>query len=127
MSTDVSNVEVTGAQRKLAKAFLNTKLDHDEVERVEANAYGKHAASQRAYRSCVRVTAMKLSRAKGVRKYSVMSGKEDGTKTKRSKNLPKCKSCRTNEHVTFKFDQRRSGDEGMTAVYTCEKCNVFWT
>lgn len=123
----MSSTEVTDAQRKLAKAFLRTKLNSGEAERVEEKAYGKHAASRRAYRSCVRETAMKLFREKGVRKHSDMTRKEGGSEKKRSKNLPKCKLCRTNDHVTFKFDQRRSGDEGMTAVYTCENCNVFWT
>ena len=59
----MSSGSVTAAQRKLAKTFLQKKLDDkDKVDRVENEVYSKHAASIRAYRSCVRETAMRLSR-----------------------------------------------------------------
>lgn len=43
-----------------------------------------------------------------------------------SKTLPKCKTCKKNDCVTFMLMQRRSSDEGMTPEYECARCNTFW-
>ena len=118
----MSNTEVDENQREKAIAYLTRTMVPDEAELVEHRAYTKHSESLRAYRSSVREMAMKKTRLVKFRAVGHGAGKSS-----HSKNLPMCRSCHSNVHVTFKFEQRRSGDEGMTAVYTCSKCNIFWT
>lgn len=43
-----------------------------------------------------------------------------------SKTLPKCKTCKKNDRVTWELVQRRSADEGMTPEYECARCSTFW-
>ena len=42
------------------------------------------------------------------------------------KTLPKCKTCKKNDCVTFMLVQRHRSDEGMTPEYECARCNTFW-
>ena len=124
----MSNTEVDKNQRKEAIAYLTRKMDPSEAAVVELAAYTKHSKSLRMYRSSAREMAMKRYRERKAKEHSdTVNQKHGAGKNRQSKNLPRCRSCHSNVHVTFKFEQRRSGDEGMTAVYTCAKCNVFWT
>lgn len=112
-------------QRMLALAYLQRKLNvalqeaRDKEEMAFLQCGGLSDAAK--YRSSIRTTALVALRS------SAQSPPPTVVPAVSTRSLPNCKQCKSNSNVTFKFDQRRSGDEGMTAVYTCEKCNIFWT
>lgn len=112
-------------ERMQALAYLQQKLNiglqkaREKEEMVFVQCDG--LSNMQKYRSCIRTTALVALRS------SAQSPPPTAVPAVSTRSLPYCKQCKSNSNVTFKFDQRRSGDEGMTAVYTCEKCNIFWT
>lgn len=109
-----------------ALAYLQQKLDIaiDKAKDAEEQVFQQCGglSNMQEYRSCIRTTALTTRRSLAQSPPPVSQQKVVSTNS-----LPYCKQCKSNERVTFKFDQRRSGDEGMTAVYTCDKCKIFWT
>ena len=89
-------------------------------KKAHENATECGADDTRRYRSCVREVA-------GGYRSRAQSPLAGARRMKEVKALPKCRRCKRNESVVFKLEQRRSADEGMTPVYTCKACNVFWT
>ena len=114
------------AQRMKALAYLEQKLNiaAQKAKQTEEQVFQQceGLSDTQKYRSCIRTTALSTRRSLAQSPPPVSQQKVVSTKS-----LPYCKQCKSNEKVTFKFDQRRSGDEGMTAVYTCDKCKIFWT
>ena len=108
-------------ERVKALAYLRRKLNGDEqkAQEAEERVFGECGEVTNLYRSCIRTTALEGRRS--------AAQSPPPTVVVSTRSLPNCKQCKSNASVTFKFEQRRSGDEGMTAVYTCSKCNVFWT
>lgn len=112
-------------ERVQALAYLQQKLNVglQEAREKEEMVFLQCGLSDAAkYKSSIRTTALMALRSSAQSPLPTSSQKVVSTRS-----LPNCKQCKSNSNVTFKFDQRRSGDEGMTAVYTCEKCNIFWT
>lgn len=112
-------------ERMLALAYLQRKLNValQKAKEKEETAFLQcdGLSNVGKYRSCIRTTALLALRS------SAQSPPPVTRKTTSTRSLPNCKQCKSNTNVTFKFEQRRSGDEGMTAVYACGKCNIFWT
>lgn len=120
-------------QRQKGLAHLGNTLAHmlepedndKTLPALENNAHAKTEGTSdwRAYRSAIRLAVEDYTEAYRSRAQSPPPPRR-GTE---AAALPKCRHCESNKAVTFKFVQRRSGDEGMTPVYTCENCNKFWT
>jgi len=118
-------------QRQKGLAHLGKTLgkmlapeDNDLLPTLEESAHEKMGGTDdwRAYRSAIRLAVEDYT--DGYRSRAQSPPPRRGTE---AAALPKCRQCKSNKAVTFKFVQRRSGDEGMTPVYTCENCNKFWT
>ena len=115
-------------ERAKALAYLQQKMNvgaqkaQEAEERAFSECGGDPNPDVKLYRSCIRTTALVAARSAAQSPPPPVAVKMLNTQS-----LPNCKQCRSNAGVTFKFEQRRSGDEGMTAVYACSECNVFWT
>ena len=110
-------------ERMKALAYLQRKMNvaEETARETEKGVFERGGVCVvRRYRSLIRTTALQG-------RSSAQSPPPVPRKMLSTTSLPACNECRSNANVTFKFEQRRSGDEGMSAVYTCAKCNVFWT
>ena len=111
-------------ERLKALAYLQQKMNvaEEKVREIEEMVFEQYGVcSVRQYRSQIRTSALEGTRS------TAQSPPPVPRKMLSTTTLPKCKGCKSNANVAFKFEQRRSGDEGMTAGYTCSKCSVYWT
>lgn len=113
----LAHIQAVLASQSLADDTTSAMLE----KRAHEDATEGGCGDARRYRSCVREVAG------GYRSRAQSPLAAGPRRMKEVKALPKCRRCKSNESVVFKLEQRRRADEGMTPVYTCRACNVFWT
>lgn len=49
-----------------------------------------------------------------------------GVQNEEQKGFYYCNVCKTDKYTSYVMKQKRSGDEGMSAEITCDKCKKKW-